>query len=184
MKWSSRYEPVGRKPSRRAKDTRKRVLAYFSDCTRYATLRIKQGQYRLTESDGCGSMYWVTLDKGKSEFTTLAAAKAQAEVEETVRLRIWHYFMAISQRRHAADARTRANPGKACGLVESEVAERADWTVEQYANHSYAYAKDRANMRTDARSFAWSKYIDPAARRDWQAMLDGTYKQWWERETA
>ncbi len=174
MQWTARMENVGRKPNQ------KRLRVYFSDCKRYAILRIKKGRYELVESDAHGGSYYVTPEN--SNHTTLAAAKAQAEQEEAVRLKIWHYFEARAKRSHESDAEIRTNKDyPACKLVIDEAHKRANWTVEQYAAFSYAYTKYRALLTITGLG---KMPIDPAARRDWMAMLDGTYKQYWERTAS
>lgn len=174
MKWTSRYENVGKEPNQQ------RVLVHFSDCSRYAITRSGRNRYFLVESNGFGSSYYVTLDKGKSEHVTLRAAKSQAEEEEAVRLKIWHYFMEQAERTMIQKSQVLKDDSSVCLLVRNELKERENWTVEQHASDSYAYAKHRANLRNSAEDYSWVEYIDGYARRTWKAMVDGVYKQWWE----
>ena len=118
-------------------------------------------------------------------FTSLASAMAEASSHAAIREKVWHYYMERAQYEVDQAKRLLDHPedlANCCEETRKGAEQAVAQTVEERALRLYDYLKYRAF----ANSNVWgSNYpLDPAARRDWQAQVDGTYVQWWKERLA
>lgn len=153
------------------------MLVRRSKCGRYHIAKLPDGTYKFAESHARRQGFPVL----SISFSRLASAKREAEKQEAHRLTVWHYFVERAERNKAAADAWIENPVPVAGICEQGYREDYLKDVDYITDDLYAYAKYRAHLRSDT---GWSSVIDPSGWRDWQAMLKGTYLQYWLRRAS
>jgi len=161
------------------------IVIRRSECENFTIITPKLSDKRklwhLTEDQRC------VLREGMSTigaFRTVREAIAEADKQAADKAKVWHYFVERAEREIELSKTNLADPNwksRACTISVQGAKKALNKTVEELAQEKYNYAKYRAFLKTGPESMAWSKRIDPAAWRDWNAMLDGTYVQWWDK---
>lgn len=157
------------------------IVIRRSECGNFTIITPKLSDKRklwyLTEDQRC------VLREGMAQigaFRTIREAVTEADKQAVDKAKVWHYFVERAEHEIDSAKLILADPGQACDYSVRCAKKAINKTIEELAQEKYNYAKYRAFLKSGPDSMAWSKRIDPAAWRDWNAMLDDTYVQWWK----
>lgn len=100
-----------------------------------------------------------------------------------LRKKVWHYFDERARHEQAGDERLLSSPAAmqaSCSYSVDRAKDKAGLSIEQRTAELYDYLKYRG-LSTIGSGTLRGWWLDPALNRDWNAMLDGTYVQWWKQ---
>ena len=172
IKWSQSKE------SARFSGTLLQILVRHSSCGRYHIATLPNGGFQFRESTPRGTFPIIIIQR----FDRLNDAKEFAAEQEHNRLIVWHYFVELGERNKSAADEWVANPTPTCGISEDSMRRDSKLDLSEVIENSYSYHKYRAFLRNDPESYCWESFTDPAAKRDWEARLNQTYVQYWNKK--